>query len=834
MRKLLKALLTLLMIIPVSAFALGLGNITLHSALNQPLDAEIQLLSAAPGEVDSLQVGLADTQTFSRLGIDRPGHLMFLRFRVEQKTSGEHIIRVSSTEPIREPFLSFLLDARWAAGRLLREYTLLLDPPLSHAERSPVPTAPVAAAPVAPVRPVEQPATPAPARPSPAAAPGELVYGPVKDNDTLWRIAQEMRPSSDISVQQMMIALLRANPQAFADNNINRLRAGYVLRIDDPALLYALSREEAASEVTRQSNAWQERRQEVADRAPERVAPAAEEVPAPAAVAVAPRTEPELKLVSPDGVSDSLVGTAERAETDTVAAVRQELLLALESSAAQRQENQELLKRIAAMEEQLADMERLLTLKSSDLAVLQQQLSEQESVPATVSRDAEMVAEPHPAPTRPVPAPVQPEPGLLDRLMLDPMLLGAGAALLLLLLAAVVIRRRRTSGFQESILTGGSSSMMAAKASEDKEASFLSDLAISGIGGAGAGGNEEGEVDPLTEADVFLAYGRNQQAEEVLKKAIDDDPKRPELTAKLLEVYYNGRNATAFAALVAGSATALQQREAIWSKVAAMGKELLPDDELFASATESPPPELSRPDSAMPEDVLDIGLDLDELTAEMEGEAELGDDLLDLDLDLTPDDMELGQSATGIGEAETGGSALEEMDFELDLGEDVVEPVQTAGPGVELEQGDLGGQESGFPLEDTLSDTGIEETMPASEEDEGAGSLDLESLDFGDLELGDLEEDALTTLQLGEQGMETVGDVADTDTSDSLPDFAAMDDLDDLGELDEGDEMATKLDLAQAYIEMGDKEGARGMLEEVAGAGSEEQKKQAQDLLSKI
>ena len=849
MRKLLKTLLSLLILAPAAALALGLGNVTLHSALNEPLNAEIELLSVAPGELDSLQVALADTQTFSRLGVERSSPLMFLRFGVEQKPSGEQVVRVSSTENMREPFLTFLVDARWSTGRLVREYTLLLDPPVSHQESAPATVAPVTAAPpratttpAAPTRPAVAPMSPRPGA-APAASPGDLVYGPVKNDDTLWRIAQQMRPGDDISVQQMMMALLKANPYAFIDGNINRLKAGYVLRIDDPRLLRAMSHAEAAREVARQTREWQDRRQAAAARATERASPEMADTPS-AAVAVAPRSEPELKLVTPEGKAESPATGA--AGDETVAAVRQDLMLALESSAAQRQENEELLKRIAAMEQQLTDMERMLNLKSSDLAVLQDQLREQGQEVELPSASAEpvaqeAVAEPSataetatptaesaaaPAqvepraeerPRRPVaPPPPPPEPGLLESLLADPIMLatGGGVLLVLLILIAMIIRRRRKGSFQESILSGGTSSMMTTKASETKETSFLSDLAISGMGAGAAG--EEGEVDPLTEADVFMAYGRNQQAEEVLKKALVETPQRQELTAKLLEVYYNTRSVDEFAELAQDAADALKDNDEIWHKVVAMGYELQPDNALFAEAGERELPAISKPAAPLSDDVMDIGLDLDELSAEMEGEGEGSGELFDLGLDLTEDEKpETGDEAEPVGD----------MEFDLDLGNETEVSKEgskkTEKPAdLELDAGEIATEgEDDFSLDFET------DASPVGDE------LDVSDMELGDLDLGELETESL------EETSSVASDELNLDDLDALSTTEPMDDeLGDLDEdmMDESDEATTKLDLAQAYIEMGDTEGARSMLEEVVEAGSEEQKQQAQALLDKI
>jgi pilus assembly protein FimV len=622
--------------------------------------------------------------------------------------------------------------------------------------------------------------------------------------------------------------------------------------------------------------------------------------------------------------------------------MNEQLMLALESSAAQRKENEELQSRVGNLEEQLQDMQRLLALKDADLAALQQQLREQGEAVSLPSEEAEpqpmvskpegeteampvekpaaeepgemvakgeadeaMPAEEMPAPVdekmaatemarpgdeKPVSEAVKPEqqkpepaqksapkpkpavkprpvqqPSFIDTMLQDPIMLGAGGGtlVLLLILAMILIRRRRKGGFQESILSGGTSSMLSTKAGEGTgETSFLSDLAISGMGG-GAITADEGEVDPLTEADVFMAYGRNQQAEEVLKKALEGNPERPEVIAKLLEVYYNTKDKEQFEALANESASTLQGNEEQWGKVAAMGRELSPESELFAGAeiaeVQSQEP-VTKPEPVTDE-VLDIGLDLDELTAEME--SEVNEESLDLGMDFETEEEK--KPAEGPA-AETG--ELSDMDFELDLGAETEEPAAEAeeSSDFDFDLGDLETeeekpQEASTPVESEelgdldfdLGDLGAEsEEQPAAGEEPSsaaeavaeaetkvtadAGEMDLDDFDFGDLDLeGGAEEPAAQpAVESAEEEFGSL-DLGELESeSGDLDEFGDLGDLEDDAMLSDSDEITTKLDLAQAYIEMGDNDGARSMLEEVVEGGNDEQKQQAQELLSKI
>jgi pilus assembly protein FimV len=917
-RMLLKSLLSLSLIAPLSAFALGLGDVHLHSALGERLQADIDLLSVNQAEAGDINVSLASQETFDKVGLERSAILMFLKFAVVQGSAGSYSVNVTSREPINEPFLDFLVEVEWKSGRVLREYTLLLDPPSSQRETAPAVSSPSAAATTTSSIPTSTPSAQsatqaakeartgvssvsstsmAPAAgmmPPSSVATGGIVYGPVKVNDTLWRIAEQLRPSSDISVQQMMVALVKANPYAFFDNNINRLKRGYVLRIDDPSLLTASSKAEAAREVTRQTRAWQDYRESVAARAKQRPA-AASAVEATPGVAAAGMSEPKLTLVSPEGKGADSATPSGSAEGKSAESVSEELMLALEGSAAQRKENEALKQRLEALDSQLQDMEKIISLKDADLAALQQQLRAQgkdidmpsEQQPAATALPpaesaglvvkpeekpaevviaevkpviAEMTApevksevKPEPVVEKPVakkpkpkvaPMPVE-EPDLLETLLADPMMLGigGGALIFVLILLGLIIKRRRKGGFQESILNGGTSSMMKVNDEQGSETSFLSDLAISGMGPGGMH-TDEGEVDPLTEADVFMAYGRNQQAEEVLNKAREKLPGRADIAAKLLEVYYNSKDSAKFEALAEEAVGSLQDDDELWGSVLAMGHELCPENILFEAGAGA---ELPAAAESAASSVMDIGLDMDELTAEMEGEGsggmdfDLGLDFSDLDdkseaSDETALDIDLGFDEPMVKDTESTSIIEESSDLDMDLGaldlESAAEESVSDADTLDFDL-DLGGadevaaesDEGGMDFDLDLGELSTEEaSLSADAEKPG---LDL---DMGDFDLADLE--SAETL---ETATEATGGLDLEMALDDFGDLGDLDDLGDLGELDSGeDEITTKLDLAQAYAEMGDAEGARSMLEEVIVVGSAEQKQQAQALIDKL
>lgn len=324
--------LAILFLLAGEVWALGLGEVRLDSALNEPLRAEIDLLSASPEELDNLEVALASSETFERYGIERPFELQNLQFEVVRSGRADgNYIEVRSTSPMTEPFLTFLVEATWSSGRLLREYTVLLDPPTftppSTANTQPEVTAPRQSAPAdsgqidrpaprpaqtatpEPVAESVQPATAQAAQaPKPQPVPDDLPYDvtaggdyTVARGDTLWGIASSIRPDSRLTMNQTMLAIFEANPAAF-QNNINILRAGATLRMPSADDIYRIDRASAFAEARRQNEAW---------RGGQVTAPS----PSPAPVTEPePESRPSLTLVPPDeepaGIDAGMEGDA--------------------------------------------------------------------------------------------------------------------------------------------------------------------------------------------------------------------------------------------------------------------------------------------------------------------------------------------------------------------------------------------------------------------------------------------------------------------------------------------------------------------------------------------
>ena len=382
---------TLGFLTPLTSSAFGLGQIVLHSALNEPFKAEIEVNALRDDERDSLQVRLASNQDFERAGLERNYLLTQLRFEVVDNDAATRIL-ISSDIPIKEPFLGFLLSATTGQGKLLREYTVLLDPPKALYGRS-------------------NSSSSAPATQQVTAAPRSTSgYFPqtdykVRTRDTLWSIAEKTRPSADVSMQQMMLALLEENPEAFQQKNVNSLQAGYLLKIPDRAVINRISAAEAQRIVTQQNTVWRTAEQAGATASTAAVAvqtvsqPTAEsqktdaedqQTAASETEQPLPDTEPpeqsssthseeaRLELIA---ASDNLVFDAEPAIAGDLDLQRlnQQLTLTQETVEAQSQENIDFRARMDAMERQLNTMRRLIALKDADMARLQNLLEQNDA-----------------------------------------------------------------------------------------------------------------------------------------------------------------------------------------------------------------------------------------------------------------------------------------------------------------------------------------------------------------------------------------------------------------------------------------------------------------------
>lgn len=399
-------------------FALGLGTIQVKSGLNQPLVAEIPIILSSPGEAEGLIIGLASVEDFERVGMSRSNIGVAVQFNIGQDARGEPVIKVTSTEVVREPFLGLLLEANWPKGRLLREYTVLLDPPVmapavkgasavAVATRAAEPTStqPLPASKPAPRPPVASTASaspaaapkasPAPAKAEPAApSAGGNEYGPVAAGETLGEIARATMPGSDVNVNQMMLALLKNNPKAFFKDNINALKRGAVLRIPTAEEIAASgSAREAAAAVRMQIDEWRG----AASSAPTLVADTtSSRQPATARSGSSSTGDERLALVPPrEGKAgqdtDDRPGGGRAGGTGDVAS-KAELARVKEALTSKEQESGELKSRVKDLEDIKGKNEKLISLQSTELAELREKLKQMQEQEAKDAKAAAAAA----------------------------------------------------------------------------------------------------------------------------------------------------------------------------------------------------------------------------------------------------------------------------------------------------------------------------------------------------------------------------------------------------------------------------------------------------------
>ena len=903
--------------LPMSVHALGMGDMTTHSALNEKFKADIELISVKTGSLDTLRVSLAPADVFSRVGLERSFFLTRLRFKPMRLKNGKAIIRVTSQEPIREPFLDFFVKVDWPNGQLVREYTALLDPPAVTKRRAPkVKTATSKAAGKAAVQSKTKPATPS-ARVQQAQADGE--YGPVQANETLWEIADSLR-SDGISIHQMMMALYKANPDAFLHNNINLLKKGRVLKVPSPEEITGIDRKEAVSEFQQQTENWMSNAEQAATATEDgQVAKTETMAPSEAVgeedvqlkIAGAPAEEPA-GAETEQAISDLKV---EQGSAD----LKQRLLLLEEETETARQEAAQARSQMEALQQQLEDTQRLLKLKDEELARLQQGMGdvaatediagetaaqapaeelaaveetaetavgeveetaaeeivppEQETEEVAEATVGEMVEEPaggvtteesgavgeEPAETEEVAAvveedvvaPVEEQPveevpseeekpaaeAEMEKAPAKPVSItddpiawaqenwqlaaGAGGAFLLLLLALLLGRRKKDDGRsvtpmsqmsdesvdQESILLEEESSLadtvadhVAAGAVGDT--SFLSEYSTEEFKGLQ---EDTAEVDPVSEADVYIAYGRYQQAEEILRDAMASGNDSAAVKYKMLEVYYATQKKNDFAALAEDMVKSGQYEEdpKAWEHIQIMGRDLDKSNPLFIAGVAASAPAMVDGDSTGTDS--ELSLDLSTLAEEVDSvlnvDSEPMEGFSELDLDISglyaeeeaaPEKSDDSISTDQLAAADNEALAETELHTEM------------------LDINDLGDIDVGSAnLDDALADLSndLEGVMADSQ------ILD-EPLGLEDDRFSNLSENITPDSQIS--GLED-------DLNVSVSEDSVI-----------GDEVETKLELAKAFMEIGDADGARGILQEVEEDGTPEQKEIAQELLGQI
>ena len=899
-----------------SAWAAGLGRLTVQSALGQPLRAEVEITAVSREEASSLSARLPEASAFRQAGLEFNPSLRGLRFAVERRQGGRPVVVITSTQPLNEPFVDLLVELNWAAGKFVREYTFLLDPPeLRIAGREVVEggqgqlvtaavppasaTAPAAAAPAAPApaaqaKPVP-PAAPAAPRPTPsqAAAPAPRpVQAPgaleVSRGDTLSGIATRVRPEG-VSLDQVLISLYQANPDAFF-GSIHQLKAGASLSVPDRQAMASIDAAQAREQVRVQTRDFNEYRSRLAESA--RSVPAGKAGQSVAG-SVTARVEDK---GAPTASSDQL--RLSKSETPVAAAgtgagatgtATSKSGAGAEQSVARDAALRESESRVAELEKNVGDLQRLLELKNRQLADLQLQVeagtatgkaaagtiakadsaAPVSQAPAVAPAAAPVPAAPvtadatpatpaaaksdatAPAPSEapkaapaeaPKPAPVAaprpvPEQSFVDDLMSNPLMLpGLGA---ILALGAgygwyAMRRRRKVEKFEDSLIAAegfSTNSLFGSTGGQNVDTSssvFSSSTKDSGVD------VHSTEVDPIAEAEVYIAYGREAQAEEILKEALRRQPDRQAIRAKLLEIL-SGRKDTDGFNQVAGEMhrmTGGQNEE--WPKVVTMGLALDPENALYTGLAPAPDESVGT-EQAEKHRATDEPTHAD--TADVEAVAAAPEQ----DEESAVDFGVLEQAAVSFAETrplaedepkrhDSAHDEVPSLDFDLDLDTTIGKAGGMLASSREATQG-----EDASELERAVEgkfDLPSLDLSPAEVEARRQVDENAEPEDHLNIDLPALEGLSRTGASRG-GGVQSEAAEHDTDLAsiglDLEPAPAATS-----AEGVKWQEMSTKLDLASAYEEIGDKEGARELLEEVVKGGDGEQQQKARSMLQKI
>jgi pilus assembly protein FimV len=911
----------------VNANAAGLGKLTVLSALGQPLHAEIELTSVSKDEASTLVPRVAPMDAYKQANVDFNPILFQLRFAIEQR-GGRHLIRVTSTQPINEPFVDMLLELGGGGStRLVREYTFLLDPADLRTSQTPQVASPVmlplmprrdaaadASAPGTPSQPAEQapaasnspsekpagrPEKPTTRAPQPATAaepPSEATEYKVHTGDSLSKIANQYKQSG-VSLDQMLVALYRANPDAFMGKNMNRLRAGQILSVPNGEAAGAIATREAHGVVVAHAADFNNYRGKLAGQvavaAPQpsieskqsaagKITAKVEEQPTPANEA-----KDKLKL------SKSLAGAGTgKADEDRIA---KEKALAEANS------------RVKDLEKNVNDLQKLLEVKNKDMSERQKQADAAKAPPpAAPAPAAPVVAVPKPAASAPVaasasaPAPVaapakapeapaasapasnppaakpkvkrvepKPEPSLMDSL--GDYLLPAG--ILVLLAAAgggfyVWRKRKAEKPFEDSLMNDSSLKTNSLFGSTGGQSVDTNNSIFNSSFAPSVSQLDSNEVDPVAEADVYIAYGRDAQAEEILKEALRTQPERHAVRVKLLEIYANRKDLRSFEILATELYGMTKGEGDEWAQAAGLGHGIDPKNPLYASGKPAEPAAEPMPTAAapapMPEPVDELDLDtlLPETPAPAPAPAPVAKaepveepkkpaNELDFDLEGLSEHIEAPNTIPRPMPAEAK-AEMEEINFDfLDSGNSPApaeEPVAAApvpAPEHEMPELDIPSIEIP-PL-----------AMPVAEEPKIAAEakktpileLPTEEPKVVSSESHDIEDhhpvaapavvtaaskpDSASSLDFDLSGI-TLELHPEEGKSGLVQEAYAVHDTGSPEDYSNSAEMATKLDLAVAYQEIGDKEGARELLDEVVKGGSPEQSEKARALLAKL
>ena len=810
------------------SWALGLGRLSVQSALGETLRAEIDVTSMTPEEAASLQLKVAGADVYRAAGVDYNPILPGATVSLQRRPDGRSVLRLTSDRAVTEPFLDVILEANWSSGRLVRAYTMLLDPPGARIAPPSVAAAPAITPMPAPPAPVARPApapTPAPApaprvaaAPAPAPAPAPAVAPPkpvppagaraesyrVRSGDTLSGIAnRNLQPG--VSLDQMLVALFRANPDAFMGKNMNRLMAGAVLDLPAADTAGRVDAGEARQVIQAQSADFSAYRQRLASN----VGSSATEAPSRQAAGKI-QTMVEDRKAPTAATPDKL--TLSRGSVQASAA---------DASVSKTTESKDAAARVAELARNVEELKKLqggiASMPAGTPPAAAPAPAAEPTAPAPVVTAAAPTpaptaaptpaAEPAPAPA-PAPAPTPPaspapmpaeEPGVIASLLENPLVL-PGAGVLVALLVGLGLyrlrgRMRKPAGetsFLESRLqpdsffgASGGQRIDTRESTSSANSSSMS-YSLSQL-------DAIGDVDPVAEADVYLAYGRDLQAEEILKEAMRATPDRQAIRLKLLEVYAKRRDTKGLELLATQVYTMTKGEGEDWAKAQEIGRSIDADNQLYQEGGQ--PQAVMMQDGEMIEPLGASTMPASVKPASSMGSSQSDSPSKNLDLGLDLDlDLDTPDSITGTVS-----------------GLSSVEATQPLGTGAQVPDDSLS-----FDLPET----------PAPSKPSTAGPPAVPS-DFGslDFDLGAMDEPR--------------ADLSDTPMSGGRePDFEVSvppEDVptSDFGKL-QGDPLERKLELAEEFRQIGDVEGARDLLEEVIAKADGALKTKAQGMLDDL
>jgi len=544
------ALLSFGSLVSFDAHALALGRLNVLSSIGEPLRAEVEILDLTAADADSLRPSLASAEAYKAMGLDYNPDLNSIQFNVQPMADGRTVLQLNNSRPVKAAFVDIVLEISWASGRITRDYTLLLTPPKSA----------VSAQPVAPVLPM-------------AAQRITVVRG-----DTLGQLAMQSLPAN-VSLDQMLLALLRSNPEAFVAGNVNRLKAGAVLKLPTAADASTVPRTEARQTIVAQSRDFNAFRQQLASNArPAQVAGSGREATGKVDSSVQEKTPAATAADKLTLSKGALTGALPGARTSADSANAEEKL-------AQERQAKDAAERLAELSKNISDLSQLgaapdaTTASPADSALAV-------GTPPAVTTSAE---------TEP--------PSLIERLSNHPVVLPAATGFLGLLLAWGLFRTRRNSAAKNSafkaVLDDADRADKAEAKSEEPALPPVPPFAPI----APAARQEPLEDDPLTVAQNALALGREAQAEALLRGALKRTPQRLALHIELMDMCIERADAASFEKLAIDALTITGGQGANWERICKKGQALDPTNPLYQSAVANLPP-------APPFSKLDFDLEL--------------------------------------------------------------------------------------------------------------------------------------------------------------------------------------------------------------------------------